>query len=114
MLRLIPPRAASILRQNLTPNARPTPRSSRVETPQMKSTSFQARHRAYAFVAIVLFFAAFSFNSHSSAQQRAGRPTRPGKAEAAPVLTITPMTWGVAGLDSNNVTVGPNVFPVSA
>ena len=27
-------------------------------------------------------------------------------------LTITPVTWNVIGLDSNNVTVGPNVFPV--
>lgn len=33
---------------------------------------------------------------------------------AAPALTITPITWGVVGLDSNNVTAGPNLFPVGA
>jgi 3D (Asp-Asp-Asp) domain-containing protein len=29
-------------------------------------------------------------------------------------LTITPVTWNVVGLDSNNVAVGPNVFPLGA
>jgi LPXTG-site transpeptidase (sortase) family protein len=33
---------------------------------------------------------------------------------ADPALSITPITWNVVGLDSNNVTVGPNVFPVGA
>ena len=33
-------------------------------------------------------------------------------AHAAAVLTITPITWNVIGLDSNNVSVGPNNFPV--
>jgi len=33
---------------------------------------------------------------------------------AAPSLTITPITWGVIGLDSNNVTVGPNIYPIGA
>src|SRR6185503_9948228 len=33
---------------------------------------------------------------------------------AAANLTITPITWNVVGLDSNNVSVGPNVFPVGA
>ena len=33
-------------------------------------------------------------------------------AQAA--LTITKTTWNVIGLDSNNVTVGPNIFPVAA
>ncbi len=28
--------------------------------------------------------------------------------------SITPITWNVVGLDSNNVTVGPNVFPIGA
>lgn len=28
--------------------------------------------------------------------------------------TIQPITWNVVGLDSNNVSVGPNVFPVGA
>ncbi|MFM8424846.1 MAG: hypothetical protein ACKOBL_06685, partial [Chloroflexota bacterium] len=33
---------------------------------------------------------------------------------AAASLTITPITWNVVGLDSNNVNVGPNLFPVGA
>ena len=33
-------------------------------------------------------------------------------AHAAASLTVTPITWNVIGLDSNNVTVGPNDFPV--
>jgi hypothetical protein len=37
----------------------------------------------------------------------------PDAPEAA-ALTITPLTWGVAGLDSNNVSQGPNLFPVGA
>ena len=36
------------------------------------------------------------------------------EAAMVPVLTITPITWGVVGLDSNNVTTGPNLFPVGA
>ena len=41
---------------------------------------------------------------------------KPGVADAvaAPVLTITPITWGVVGLDSNSVTDGPNRFPIGA
>src|SRR5688572_19072706 len=35
-------------------------------------------------------------------------------ASAAPILTITPLTWNIIGLDSNNVSVGPNNFPVGA
>ncbi len=36
-------------------------------------------------------------------------------ANAAPgPLTITPLGWNVIGLDSNNVNVGPNRFPVGA
>ena len=35
-------------------------------------------------------------------------------ASAAAILTITPLTWNVIGLDSNNVSVGPNNFPVGA
>ena len=37
-----------------------------------------------------------------------------GRADAAAALTVTPLTWGVIGLDSNDVTVGPNHFPVGA
>ncbi|MBI3913570.1 MAG: hypothetical protein HY327_05220, partial [Chloroflexi bacterium] len=36
------------------------------------------------------------------------------RVAAAPVLTITPITWNVIGLDSNDVTVGPNTFMVGA
>lgn len=36
----------------------------------------------------------------------------PAIAEA--ILTITPLTWNIVGLDSNNVNVGPNNFPVGA
>ncbi len=35
-------------------------------------------------------------------------------ATAAPSLTVEPITWNVIGLDSNNVNVGPNNFPVGA
>src|SRR6266542_1890224 len=35
-------------------------------------------------------------------------------ASAAAVLTVAPLTWNVIGLDSNNVNVGPNNFPVGA
>ena len=35
-------------------------------------------------------------------------------AVAAADLTVTPLTWNVIGLDSNNVNVGPNDFPVGA
>jgi len=33
---------------------------------------------------------------------------------AAASLTVTPITWNVVGLDSNDVNVGPNNFPVGA
>lgn len=33
---------------------------------------------------------------------------------AQPVLTIEPTTWNVIGLDSNDVTAGPDTFPVGA
>ncbi|HJQ14328.1 MAG TPA: hypothetical protein VJ830_06220, partial [Anaerolineales bacterium] len=35
-------------------------------------------------------------------------------AHATPAMTITPITWNIVGLDSNNVNVGPNHFPVGA
>jgi uncharacterized repeat protein (TIGR01451 family) len=35
-------------------------------------------------------------------------------AYAAANLTITPITWNILGLDSNNVNTGPNVFMVGA
>ena len=36
------------------------------------------------------------------------------QASGAPILTITPLSWGVIGLDSNNVNVGPNTFQAGA
>jgi uncharacterized repeat protein (TIGR01451 family) len=36
------------------------------------------------------------------------------QVQAQPNLTITPITWNIIGLDSNNVNVGPNNFPVGA
>ncbi len=33
---------------------------------------------------------------------------------AATTLTVNPITWNVIGLDSNNVAVGPNHFPIGA
>ena len=37
-----------------------------------------------------------------------------GSASAAVSLTISPITWDVVGLDSNNPATGPNRFPVGA
>ncbi|MCY7276745.1 MAG: hypothetical protein LH702_24180, partial [Phormidesmis sp. CAN_BIN44] len=38
----------------------------------------------------------------------------PLKANAAPTLTIQPISWGVIGLDSNKVTDGPDTFNIGA
>jgi len=38
----------------------------------------------------------------------------PKPVYAEPLLTVVPITWNVVGLDSNNVNVGPNTFPVGA
>jgi hypothetical protein len=35
-------------------------------------------------------------------------------ASAAPILQIKPITWNVIGLDSNDVSTGPDTFPVGA
>jgi len=35
-------------------------------------------------------------------------------AYALPSLTVTPIAWNIIGLDSNNVNVGPNHFPIGA
>ena len=37
-------------------------------------------------------------------------PVAQSPASAAANLTVTPITWGVVGLDSNDVDVGPNAF----
>ena len=38
----------------------------------------------------------------------------PRGVAAAPVLSIVPITWNVLGLDSNDVSSGPDTFPVGA
>ena len=38
----------------------------------------------------------------------------PLSAHAATTLTATPLTWNIAGLDSNSPTSGPRFFPVGA
>ncbi len=35
-----------------------------------------------------------------------------GSVQAAATLTVTPITWNVIGLDSNDVSVGPDTFPI--
>ena len=39
--------------------------------------------------------------------------TAPAGAHAAASLTVQPISWNVVGLDSNNVAVGPNRYPVA-
>lgn len=69
----------------------------------------------FLFVTFLLLSAAIFQDFRSSAQkQELFSDAANEKVSAAPVLTIAPITWGVLGLDSNNVTVGPNVFPVGA
>lgn len=36
----------------------------------------------------------------------------PSRTSAQAILTIKPITWNIIGLDSNNVNIGPNKFPV--
>lgn len=51
----------------------------------------------------------------SDAAKTASGPFYTSKAAVLPpMLAITPITWGVVGLDSNNVNAGPNLFPVGA
>ncbi len=42
----------------------------------------------------------------------AGQLVPQTEVHAASPLTVTPITWNVVGLDSNNVNIGPNNFPV--
>ena len=51
--------------------------------------------------ALVAALAALGFGVYASSPNAAPGP-----------LTVTPITWDVVGLDSNNVNTGPNVFPV--
>ena len=39
-------------------------------------------------------------------------PVQHVDAAGGVTLTVNPITWDMMGLDSNNVNVGPNVFPV--
>lgn len=65
-------------------------------------TWLSLRHRGLALIgALILLIAASSFFGWG--WQR---------AFAAANLSITPITWNVIGLDSNNVNVGPNHFPI--
>jgi LPXTG-site transpeptidase (sortase) family protein len=63
--------------------------------------------RTYSFLRITLFALLIIMLALSVFQPQA-------TASAAAVLTISPITWNVIGLDSNNVSVGPNNFPVGA
>src|SRR5262249_51517365 len=58
-------------------------------------------------------------NTHKTIHARGERPRarlRVEQLEArellAAQLTVTPITWNIIGLDSNNVTAGPDTFPV--
>src|SRR5262249_7328215 len=60
-----------------------------------------------------------SLRRRSAPRRRSGRhPLRIENLERrdllSAVLAIQPLTWNVIGLDSNNVTAGPNEFPVGA
>ena len=55
----------------------------------------------FRFTLIVILLITATFQPQSSAY-------------AAANLTVIPITWNVVGLDSNNVNVGPNNFPVGA
>ena len=77
-------------------------------------------------VASIFFAVVFFFSTASAQDLRSGKglspdsvtlnvdTSRSAEAMIVPVLTIMPITWGVVGLDSNNVTTGPNLFPVGA
>lgn len=63
-----------------------------------------ALRRLYRYLLTFVIFAAVVVQLMWSAQPVA----------AAASLIVTPLTWNVVGLDSNNVAVGPNNFPVGA
>jgi hypothetical protein len=90
----------------------------------MKNYLARSRKTALALYLTLLLVAAVLPNLSPTRAQRVIRPsqikgflldtTPQVELPAAAVLTITANTWGVQGLDSNNVNVGPNVFPVGA
>ena len=59
------------------------------------------KYRLTSFVMIIFVLIAAVFQPQSS-------------AFAATTITVEPITWNVIGLDSNNVNVGPNHFPIGA
>src|SRR5206468_2074850 len=70
------------------------------------------RFRLFGFIALaaaIILSAVFSEDIVAAAAA-----VTEARTAFAPSLTITPITWGVVGLDSNQVTDGPNVFPVGA
>jgi len=84
-----------------------------------------SRKAATWLFATMLLLSAVVFQDFRSSAQKRELPSDVSKTSNAtlvtspetmlvPVLTITPITWGVVGLDSNKVTDGPNLFPVGA
>jgi hypothetical protein len=65
------------------------------------TTPLRGRTRHARAASLVAALAALAFGVYASSPSAAAGP-----------LTLTPITWDVLGLDSNNVNVGPNVFPV--
>ena len=65
------------------------------------TTPFRGPARHARAAALVAGLAALAFGVSVGSPSAAAGP-----------LTVTPITWDVLGLDSNNVNVGPNVFPV--
>src|SRR6185295_15034513 len=62
--------------------------------------------------ALVRVLGSFLVIATLSAQSVPAAPAAPLLASA--ILTVTPLTWNILGLDSNDVTTGPNEFPVGA
>ena len=91
----------------------------------MNLSSLSSRCAAVIFFAIVLLFStANAQDLRPSTQERellpadsktlGGADSTAFEAMLPPALTIAPLTWGVVGLDSNNVNDGPNLYPVGA
>src|SRR5215216_922067 len=64
-------------------------------------------NRTFSFLRVVLLFSLIVGLIMSVFPPQFG-------ASAAASLTVVPLTWNVIGLDSNNVNVGPNHFPIGA
>ncbi len=72
-------------------------------------SSFSTPKRNLFFASSLRIVAAFAILLSAFGAAITVRP-----AYAAAILTITPITWNVIGLDSNDVTDGPENFPVGA